>query len=317
MNQQTQPMQENSVTSAPSSGSGNLLKLLIGCFAAVTCLGICIVIAFFALTYAGINEAQNTARDTIRRAAGQDINVAMADYFSQYGTYPEKIVLGNDTITVSGDEGLVSVNSDTSFLSGTQELDFNSVFANENDLNKSEWCIAPYLSDGYAIAFRLEDGSWFNFGTSATPCEEAALDDRNAEIEDLYENTSDELRRRQPGLRDGSRHEILRYMERDLADFVNTNGSYPTALVLTQNQYFFTGEDTANFSGEWNESYTDPGITGEVTLNSSNRTAGSTTPDSTAYCYFLDRDGEFALGAKSEDDRSWINVGTSSELCSD
>lgn len=150
-----------------------LVELLV----AMAIIGVLIGLSLF-----GISAAQRNSRDTARRAAVQDINAGMADYFSQTGRFPSAIYFDTDEVLIDSDgdgtcasgEVCVPVPLDGAAIpneTGTAGATVGSpdVIGEESTVNDSQWCYGPQ-TDGYTLAVKLESGESFEGGTSNTDC---------------------------------------------------------------------------------------------------------------------------------------------------
>lgn len=153
-----------------------LVELLV----TMAIIGVILGLALF-----GIAAAQRNARDTSRKAAVQDFNAAIQDFYTIFTSYPDTIVFDSDgtvqffdgtagTCTTAGsgrncvelvvqDAAIPTTDATVSDANGSGATVMNS----GTSTSSTDWCYAG-RPDGYSIGVLLENDQEFYASTSTT-----------------------------------------------------------------------------------------------------------------------------------------------------
>jgi len=128
------------------------------------------------LTLYGIGAAQRNSRDVARKAAIQDINAGIQDYYTIYGAYPETYSFDDTGALRMCENGpctdtsskLVKVPLDkttkpSSSISGT-DIDTGAVTSGKES-TYTQYCI-NITTGGYELSVQLENEEVYSLGTT-------------------------------------------------------------------------------------------------------------------------------------------------------
>ncbi len=122
-----------------------------------------IIAVLIALAGFGVSLALRASRDSQRQEAVDNIRVGIADYLGRENVYPTGLTYNSVTGKLSLDPA-PSGNPIEIPLSGVAKV------ATATDSKGTQYCYNNNLSgsDGYILGAKLENGNWYELGTSTT-----------------------------------------------------------------------------------------------------------------------------------------------------
>lgn len=140
-----------------------------------------IIAVILGLALFGIAAAQRNSRNTARRAALNDINIGMQDFYTKYSAYPSSMIFAAGGLHLCNTASCTTASTDFIPLNGpaapsqVSGTSFSGAvtMTTATSTTKSRYCINPAASDGYQLGVCLEGtgtGNAYYAGSASTNC---------------------------------------------------------------------------------------------------------------------------------------------------